>query len=62
MECDVLHSGKRWFEDPDDGGGKFLPIFRLLPKYKVSQFGKCAHSLTIFICRSPNTRYFSFIH
>jgi len=38
MECDVLHSGKRWLKDPDDGGRKFLWIFRqLLPEYNVSQ-------------------------
>jgi hypothetical protein len=37
VECDVLHSGKRWLKDPDDGGGKFLRIFRQrLPEYKVS--------------------------
>jgi hypothetical protein len=38
MERDVLHSGKRWLKDPDDGGGNLLRIFRqLLPEYKVSQ-------------------------
>jgi hypothetical protein len=26
MECDVLHTGKRWLKDPDDEGGKFLQI------------------------------------
>jgi hypothetical protein len=38
IECYVLHSGKRWLKNPDDGGGKFLRILRqFLPEYQASQ-------------------------